>query len=124
MTEANYEAGNVNTLDVLFPATPFFLYANPEMIKYALRPIFEFQEANFYPNGWAMHDLGSSFPNAIGHVRGDDEAMPVEESGNLVLMSYAYYKFSGNVRVPSRLPRLSRRGLVIRAYKRACEPSG
>ena len=97
-TEANDDVGNVNTLDVLFPASPFFLYANPEMIKYALQPIFEFQQANFYPNGWTMHDLGSNFPNATGHVRGDDEAMPVEESGNLILMSYAYYKFTGNVR--------------------------
>ncbi|KAK6852234.1 glutaminase [Apiospora arundinis] len=88
--------GNVNTLDVVFPATPFFLYANPEMLKYALEPIFQLQEGGFYPNRWAMHDIGGAFPNATGHVEGDDELMPVEESGNLVLMSYAYYKFSGN----------------------------
>lgn len=72
------------------------MYANPEIIKYALEPIFQFQEAGFYPNQWAMHDLGGQFPNATGHVGGEDEAMPVEESGNLILMSFAYYKFSGN----------------------------
>ncbi|KAK8117388.1 glutaminase [Apiospora kogelbergensis] len=88
--------GNVNTLDVLFPTTPFFLYANPELLKYALEPIFQLQEGGYYPNEWAMHDAGGVFPNAIGHVAGEDELMPVEESGNLVLMSYAYYKFSGN----------------------------
>lgn len=88
--------GNANTLDVLFPSTPFFLYANPEILKYALEPIFQFQEAGFYPNQWAMHDLGASFPNATGHVGGDDESMPLEESGNFILMSFAYYKFSGN----------------------------
>ena len=43
-----------------------------------------------------MHDLGTNFPNATGHVEGDDEYMPVEESGNMIIMSYAYYKFSGN----------------------------
>lgn len=43
-----------------------------------------------------MHDLGSSFPNATGHVRGDDEYMPVEECGDIILMSYGYYKFSGD----------------------------
>lgn len=43
-----------------------------------------------------MHDLGSNFPNATGHVEGNDEYMPVEESGNMILMSYAYYKFGGD----------------------------
>ena len=88
--------GNVNTVDVMFPAMPFFLYANPELLKYNLNPLLQNQEGGFYPNGYSMHDLGSNFPNATGHVEGDDEYMPVEESGNMVLMAYAYYKFSGN----------------------------
>lgn len=43
-----------------------------------------------------MHDLGSSFPNATGHVEGNDEYQPLEESGNMLIMTYAYYKFSAN----------------------------
>ncbi|KAK7744441.1 hypothetical protein SLS53_003325 [Cytospora paraplurivora] len=88
--------GNVNTVDVLYPATPFFLWANPDMIKYTLEALYQNEESGFYPNGYSMHDLGSHFPNATGHVEGDDEYMPVEESGNMILMSYAYYKFSGD----------------------------
>lgn len=88
--------GNVNTVDVMYPAMPFFLYANPELLKYNLNPLFYNQETGFYPNGYSMHDLGTNFPNATGHVEGDDEYMPVEESGNMLLMTYAYYKFSGN----------------------------
>lgn len=88
--------GNVNTVDVMFPAMPFFLYANPELLKYNLEPLIQNQEGQFYPNGYSMHDLGSHFPNATGHVEGNDEYMPVEESGNMVIMAYAYYKFSGN----------------------------
>ena len=88
--------GNVNTVDVMFPAMPFFLYANPELLKYNLEPLYQNQEGNFYPNGYSMHDLGSNYPNATGHVLGNDEYMPVEESGNMIIMSYAYYKFSGN----------------------------
>ncbi|KAI1344451.1 DUF1793-domain-containing protein [Xylariaceae sp. FL0016] len=88
--------GNVNTVDVLYPASPFFLYANPELLKFALGPVYEFQEDNFYPNNYCIHDIGSHFPNATGHVEGDDEYMPVEESANFILMSYAYYKFSGD----------------------------
>ena len=88
--------GNVNTVDVLYPATPYFLWANPEMIKYTLEALYQNAESGFYPNGYSMHDLGSNFPNATGHVEGNDEYMPVEESGNMILMSYAYYKFSGD----------------------------
>lgn len=88
--------GNVNTVDVMYPAMPFFLYANPELLKYNLNPLLQNQEGGFYPNGYSMHDLGTNFPNATGHVEGNDEYMPVEESGNMVLMAFAYYKFSGD----------------------------
>lgn len=88
--------GNVNTIDVVFPAMSFFLYANPELLRFNLEPLFQNQEQGFYPNGYSMHDLGSNFPNATGHVEGNDEYMPVEESGNMVIMAYSYYKFSGN----------------------------
>jgi hypothetical protein len=88
--------GNMNTVDVIFPALPFYLYANPEMLKFVLNPLFYHQENGFYPNGYSMHDLGTHFPNATGHVEGDDEYMPVEESGNMLLMAYAYFKFTGD----------------------------
>lgn len=88
--------GNINTVDVLFPATPFFLWANPEMLKYTLEPMYQNTESGFYPSGYSMHDLGTHYPNATGHTDGIDEYMPVEESGNMLLMSYAYYKFSGD----------------------------
>jgi len=88
--------GNVNTVDVLYPAAPFFLYANPNLLRYALQPLYDYQEGQFYPNGYCIHDLGTHFPNATGHVEGTDEYMPVEESANFILMSYAYYKFTGD----------------------------
>ena len=31
-----------------------------------------------------------------GHVDGADEYMPVEECGDFILMSWAYYKFTGD----------------------------
>lgn len=89
------------------------------MLKWTLESLYQYQEGGLYPNGYSMHDLGSNFPNATGHVEGNDEYMPVEESGNMILMSYgmfalslrpvtnpgcnsdnhallAYYKFSGD----------------------------
>lgn len=42
-----------------------------------------------YPNTYAMHDLGTHFPNATGHPDGNDEYMPVEECGNILIMGLA-----------------------------------
>ncbi|KAL1966154.1 hypothetical protein VTN77DRAFT_4706 [Rasamsonia byssochlamydoides] len=83
--------GNVNTVDVIFPAHPVLLYTNPTLLKLLLDPLFEIQEAGLYPNQWAMHDVGSSYPNATGHPTGNDEQMPLEECGNMVIMTLAYY---------------------------------
>ncbi|OTA54452.1 DUF1793-domain-containing protein, partial [Hypoxylon sp. EC38] len=88
--------GNINTVDVLYPASPFFLYANPTLLKYVMQPLLELQEGDFYPNTYSTHDIGARFPLATGHVEGTDEYMPVENSGNFILMAYAYYKFTGD----------------------------
>jgi hypothetical protein len=88
--------GNMNTVDVVFPAYPIFLYTNPEFLKLVLNPLFENQEAGKYPNDYSMHDLGSSYPNATGHSDGRDEKMPLEECGNMLIMTLAYVQKSGN----------------------------
>ncbi|CAK7216704.1 hypothetical protein SBRCBS47491_002918 [Sporothrix bragantina] len=85
--------GNLNSIDVIYPAAPFFLWANPDLLKYLLQPALEMQEGTFYPNSYCAHDIGAQFPNATGHVDGNDEYMPVEESGNFLLLSYAYIQF-------------------------------
>ncbi|KAF7587742.1 hypothetical protein BBP40_006820 [Aspergillus hancockii] len=84
--------GNMNTVDVIFPAHPIFLYTNPELLKLLLKPVYEIQENGKYPNTYAMHDIGSHYPNATGHPDGNDERMPLEECGNMVIMALAYAK--------------------------------
>lgn len=37
-----------------------------------------------------MHDLGTHYPNATGHPAGNDEQQPVEECGNMLIMTLAY----------------------------------
>ena len=82
--------GNVNTVDVMFPYMPIALYTNPTILKLLLDPLFENQESGQFPELFAMHDVGSSFPNATGHANGVEEDMPVEESGNMLIMTLAY----------------------------------
>jgi hypothetical protein len=81
--------GNTQTIDVIFPAFPFFLYSNPKWLAYILEPLIEHMLSGQYPNKYAMHDIGSSFPNATGHPDGHDEYMPVEECGNILIMGLA-----------------------------------
>lgn len=82
--------GNFQTVDVMFPALPFFLYLNASWVSYLLEPLLENQLAGLYPNKYSMHDLGSHFPNATGHPDGKDEQMPLEECGNMLVMALAY----------------------------------
>ncbi|KAF9464433.1 DUF1793-domain-containing protein [Collybia nuda] len=88
--------GNMNTVDVIFPAWPVLLYTNPLLGKYLLEGLFRYQASGLYPNKWSVHDLGSSYPNALGHNDGRDEAMPVEESGNMVIMALSYAQKTGD----------------------------
>ncbi|KAI0865597.1 DUF1793-domain-containing protein [Xylaria cubensis] len=81
--------GNFQTVDVIFPAFPFFLYTNPQWLAYLLEPLLEHQLSGQYPNDYSMHDLGAHFPNATGHGDGNDEYMPVEECGNMLIMGLA-----------------------------------
>ncbi|KAF4211906.1 hypothetical protein CNMCM5878_001922 [Aspergillus fumigatiaffinis] len=81
--------GNFQTIDVIFPSFPFFMYTNPRWLAYLLEPLIEHMLSGQYPNTYAMHDLGAHFPNATGHPDGRDEYMPVEECGNILIMGLA-----------------------------------
>lgn len=81
--------GNCQTIDVIFPAFPFFLYTNPKWLAYLLEPLIEHMLSGQYPNDYAMHDLGTHFPNMTGHPDGRDEYMPVEECGDILIMGLA-----------------------------------
>lgn len=82
-------SGNIQTLDVIFPTLPFFLYTNPRWLAYMLEPIIEHTLSGQYPRTYAPHDIGYSFPNATGHPDGLDEYMPLEECGNILTAGLA-----------------------------------
>lgn len=41
--------GNMNTIDVIYPAFPFFLYTNPKWLAYLLEPLLENMGSGQYP---------------------------------------------------------------------------
>jgi hypothetical protein len=57
-----------------------------------LEPLLAYAEAGGWPKPYAEHDLGSAYPDATGHNNGIEEDMPVEESGNMLIMVAACLK--------------------------------
>lgn len=112
--------GNTQTIDVIFPAFPFFLYTNPRWLAYLLEPLIEHMLSGQYPNDYAMHDLGASYPNATGHPDGKDEYMPVEECGNILIMGLALansIKYGTNSSVESWQPDVGYRTFMDNSFK-------
>lgn len=80
--------GDFSTVDVVYPACPAYLYLSPAYMRLLLEPHLYYAEKAGWPMQYAQHDLGV-YPNASGHLDGNEEAMPVEESANLLIMAAA-----------------------------------
>jgi hypothetical protein len=94
-TKEETSNGDIATVDVIAPASPLLLTFCPQLEAASLVPVLNSANTPKWTFPWAPHDLGT-YPICTGHYNTGGENMPIEESGNMIIMAAAIAKAEGN----------------------------
>lgn len=85
--------GDMQTMDVVYPASPMLIYSNPVLLRELLIPVLAFannETSTPYSDSFSPHEIGT-YPIA-DHNTEQQEQMPMENTGNMFLMAAAIIK--------------------------------
>ncbi len=95
-TKENTSNGDVATVDVIFPMDPVWILLSPTLAKASLAADLQYAASSHWKFPNAPHDIGT-YPVVMGRDDGG-EGMPVEESGNILILCDAICQDDGNAR--------------------------
>ena len=104
-SKENNSNGSIGTVDLMYPASPQMMLLSPTLLKATMEPIMVYSSSARWPFDFAPHDVGT-YPKATGMTYGGGETipangdvsgkMPVEESGNMLILLGALSEIEGN----------------------------
>ena len=110
-SKENFSNGSIGTVDLMYPAAPQQLMLSPTLLKATMEPIMIYSNGPRWPFPFAPHDVGV-YPQATGMLYGGGEnipadgdvssKMPVEESGNMLILLGALSKVEGHTKYADR----------------------
>lgn len=108
--------GCAQTADVIYPESPILLLLNPKLLEDSLVPLIDYAQSGAWPYPYAPHDLGT-YPIDNARVPSKMESMPVEETGNMLLMIAGIAKAENNAAFAGKYwPLLSQWANYLKQY--------
>jgi hypothetical protein len=114
-TKEQSSNGDIATVDVIYPGDPLLLLLSPTLAKASVVPILSYSASSHWTFPNAPHDLGT-YPHALGRDDGG-EAMPVEESANMLILVDAIAKIENSTEFADQWwPQLSQWANFLKPY--------